>query len=52
MIDPATGLVVRHIEAWDIQPKAVVQQLLRPSAKVPGNRWETLMMAVSCEFQE
>ena len=31
-----TGLVVKHIESWDVEPGRVVRQLLKPSAKVPG----------------
>lgn len=44
--DPASGLVVEHIESWDVEPAKVVRQLLKPSAKVPGTQWEVLMSSV------
>jgi hypothetical protein len=41
----ATGKVVKHIESWDVEPGKVVRQLLKPAAKTPRNRWETLFAA-------
>ena len=35
-----TGLVVKHIESWNVEPSAVVKSLLKPSAKKPSNSWE------------
>ena len=35
-----TGLVVKHIESWNVEPGAVVKSLLKPSAKKPSNSWE------------
>ena len=31
----ASGKVVKHIEAWDVEPGKVVRQLLKPSSRVP-----------------
>ena len=39
--------MVRHIEAWDIEPKRVVSQLLRPASKMPTSQAETFMMSLS-----
>ena len=33
-----TGLVVKHIESWDVEPARVVRQLLKPSASVPATQ--------------
>lgn len=46
VFDQDTGLVVKHIESWDVEPGRVVRQLLKPSAKVPGTMWEVLMISV------
>ena len=43
----ADNRVVKHIERWDVQPKKVVQQLLLPSSKMPENRVEVFMFALS-----
>lgn len=42
----STGLVVKHIEDWDVEPGRVLRQLLRPAARLPGNRWEAGMRAL------
>ena len=47
VFDPATGLVVRHIERWDVEPARVARQLLRPAAPLPTTSAEVLMHAVS-----
>lgn len=36
VIDPSSGLVVRHVEMWDVEPSKVVAQLFKPAVKV----WE------------
>lgn len=41
-----TGRVVKHIESWDVEPGAVVKSLLKPSARIPSNNWETLFQAL------
>ncbi|KAK9845753.1 hypothetical protein WJX81_001436 [Elliptochloris bilobata] len=41
-----SGRVVKHIEAWHVEPGRVVRSLLRPSSRVPTNRWETLFNAL------
>lgn len=46
VFDPDTGLVVKHIESWDVEPARVVRQLLKPSAKVPATQWEVLMSSL------
>lgn len=33
-----SGRVVKHIEAWDVEPARVVRSLIRPSSRVPTNR--------------
>ncbi len=33
-----SGRVVKHIEAWDVDPGRVVRSLLRPAARMPTNR--------------
>lgn len=30
--------MVKHIEAWDVEPGRVVRSLIRPSARMPSNR--------------
>ncbi len=30
--------MVKHIEAWDVEPGRVVRSLIRPSSRVPTNR--------------
>jgi len=42
-----SGLVVKHIERWDIEPSKVIGQLLRPAAKFPTSKAEVLMMSLS-----
>jgi hypothetical protein len=37
--------VVKHIEAWDVEPGPVVRSLIRPSARMPTNAWEAFMSA-------
>ncbi|KAL4425556.1 hypothetical protein ABPG75_009572 [Micractinium tetrahymenae] len=46
VFDPDSGLVVKHIESWDVEPARVVKQLLKPSAKIPATQWEVLMSSV------
>ena len=46
VFDPATGLVVDHVEAWNVSPGEVVRSLVRPAARVPGNRAEAFMASV------
>jgi hypothetical protein len=38
---------VRHIEAWDADPKAVLQRLLKPSNKIPQSEVDVFMASVS-----
>jgi hypothetical protein len=47
VFDAATGRVVKHIERWDVSPKAVVQSLLLPSSKIPESKVEVFMFALS-----
>ncbi|KAG1666296.1 hypothetical protein FOA52_004777 [Chlamydomonas sp. UWO 241] len=47
VIDADAGRVVKHIEAWDVDPKRVVAQLFKPSAKIPTNQAETFFLAAS-----
>jgi hypothetical protein len=47
VLDPERGLVVRHLERWDVAPAKVVGQLLRPANKLPANQWEVLAMSLS-----
>lgn len=47
MIDPTIGKVVKHIEAWDVEPKKVIAQLFKPAAKVPTTSAETFFLAAS-----
>eukprot|EP00877_Chromochloris_zofingiensis_P007153 jgi/Chrzof1/2691/Cz11g25110.t1 len=47
VIDPQTGVVVQHIERWKADPGEVVARLLKPSARVPTNSWETFMLSAS-----
>jgi len=46
--DPATGLVVRHYEDWDVDVKEVLARLLRPANKIPQNEAEVFMASVAC----
>jgi hypothetical protein len=39
--------VVKHIEAWDVDPWVVLKKLLVPASKLPENKWELGMLAVS-----
>jgi hypothetical protein len=39
-LDPGTGLVTKHVEAWASSPGQVLAALVKPAAEVPGNRWE------------
>ena len=32
VFDPATGLVVRHLESWDVSPQEGIRQLVSPGA--------------------
>ncbi|DBA78831.1 hypothetical protein WJX77_006022 [Trebouxia sp. C0004] len=41
-----TGRVVKHIEMWDVEPGKVLKRLLKPAARTPSSRWETLMLSV------
>ena len=41
-----TGKVVKHIEAWDVEPGAVVRSLIRPSARMPTTPWEAFFSAL------
>ena len=41
-----TGRVVKHIEMWDVEPGKVLKRLIRPAARTPTSRWETLMLSV------
>ncbi|KAK9863070.1 hypothetical protein WJX84_001812 [Apatococcus fuscideae] len=42
-----TGRVEKHLEMWDTEPQRVLKTLLKPTAKVPTNQWETFFMALS-----
>jgi hypothetical protein len=42
-----TGLVIKHVESWDVDPGTVVRSLLKPASRVPSSEWEVLMDAVS-----
>jgi hypothetical protein len=46
-LDPASGRVVRHIEAWSSSPGEVVAALLRPASPIPSNRWERAAAAAA-----
>lgn len=37
---------MEHIEEWKTEPKRVFQQLLKPSSKIPKNRWEDFFLAL------
>ena len=39
--------VVKHIEAWDVDPWVVLKKLLLPASKLPENKWELGMLALS-----
>lgn len=45
--DAATGRIVKHIEAWDANPREVVTRLLRPSRNPPETVVERFMAAVA-----
>ncbi|GAX80191.1 hypothetical protein CEUSTIGMA_g7629.t1 [Chlamydomonas eustigma] len=47
VIDLESSQVVKHIEAWDIEPSKVVKQLFKPSVKIPTNAAETFFLAFS-----
>lgn len=47
VFDPESGLVVEHIESWDVEPGKVLRSLLKPSSKVPTNNWEVLLNALN-----
>lgn len=47
VLDLQRGVVVGHDEQWAVEPSKVVAQLLLPSAKVPSNAWETLLLAAA-----
>lgn len=49
VFDGTTGLVTDHIEEWNVQPKKVFQQLLRPAAVPSGSSppWERFMWHLS-----
>ena len=38
--------MVKHIEAWDVEPGAVVRSLIRPSARMPTTPWEAFFSAL------
>jgi hypothetical protein len=47
--DAATGRIVEHIEAWDVEPEKVLRKLLKPSKKnvaEGGNQLEKFMDAM------
>jgi hypothetical protein len=46
-LDPDTGRVMRHVEAWASSPGEVVAALLRPASPIPSNRWERAAAAVA-----
>lgn len=46
VLSPDTGLVIKHIESWDIDPGRVVKSLLKPSSKVPTGKVDVLMNSV------
>eukprot|EP00892_Ulva_mutabilis_P004237 jgi/Ulvmu1/2185/UM013_0031.1 len=45
--DAETGLIVKHIEAWDANPREVVTRLLRPSRNPPETAVEKFMAAAA-----
>ena len=45
--DASTGLVVKHIEAWDADPKEVLKRLLKPTNKIPQSEAEVFMASVA-----
>jgi len=42
-----SGMVVKHIESWDVEPSKVLLQLLRPANKKPANKTESFMLGLS-----
>lgn len=42
VFDAQTGLVIKHVEEWDVEAQKVIQQLLKPAGK-PTNDWERFM---------
>jgi len=38
--------VVRHYERWDVEPKKVLTQLLKPASKIPENQAEVFMLSL------
>ena len=38
--------MVEHRESWEVEPAAVVRSLLKPTAQVPTNFWEVLMLSL------
>lgn len=46
VVEQDTGKVVKHIEAWDVEPGAVVRSLIRPSARMPTTPWEAFFSAL------
>lgn len=47
MVNPDTGLVVDHIEAWDVSPGQVLKRLLKPSSAIPMSEAEVFMASLS-----
>ena len=47
MGDEGTGRIVKHIEAWDANPREVVTRLLRPSRNPPETTVEKFMASTS-----
>lgn len=45
--DQDTNKVVKHIEAWDVEPSRVVKELLKPASKTPQNEWEEFFASLS-----
>lgn len=45
--DAETGRIVKHIEAWDANPREVVTRLLRPSRNPPETAVEKFMAAAA-----
>ena len=45
-LDAASHRVVRHYERWDVEPKKVLTQLLKPASKIPENQAEVFMLSL------
>ena len=45
--DPESNRVIKHIEAWDADPKEVVKRLLKPSNAIPQSEAEVFMASIS-----